>query len=62
MSVPIQANFKESDAMFLVEDWFSFTDEHSNTQYVASVEPETAPQSLRELADKLQKRETVERE
>lgn len=30
-------------------------------QYVASIDPETAPQALRELADRLERRETVKR-
>jgi hypothetical protein len=32
------------------------------TQYGATVDPETAPQALRELADRIEKRETVKRE
>lgn len=31
------------------------------TQYGATVDPETAPQALRELADRIEKRETVKR-
>ena len=31
------------------------------TQYGATVDPETAPQALRELADRLEKRQTVKR-
>lgn len=31
------------------------------TQYGASVDPETAPQALRELADRIERRETVKR-
>ena len=31
------------------------------TQYVASLDPSTTPQALRELADRLERRETVER-
>lgn len=31
------------------------------TQYGATVHPETAPQALRELADRLERRETVKR-
>ncbi len=35
--------------------------ENGISQYVASVDPETAPDSLRELADRLERRQTVER-
>lgn len=31
------------------------------TQYGATVDPETAPQALRELADRIERRETVKR-
>lgn len=31
------------------------------TQYGATIDPETAPQALRELADRLEKRQTVKR-
>lgn len=31
------------------------------TQYGATVDPETAPQALRELADRIEKRQTVKR-
>ena len=31
------------------------------SQYVASIDPETAPQALRELADRIERRETVKR-
>lgn len=31
------------------------------SQYGATVDPETAPQALRELADRLERRETVKR-
>lgn len=31
------------------------------SQYGATVDPETAPQALRELADRLEKRQTVKR-
>lgn len=32
------------------------------TQYGATVDPETAPQALRELADRIERRETVKRQ
>lgn len=31
------------------------------TQYGATIDPETAPQALRELADRIEKRQTVKR-
>lgn len=31
------------------------------SQYVASIDPETAPEALRELADRLERRQTVKR-
>lgn len=31
------------------------------TQYGATIDPETAPQALRELADRIERRETVKR-
>ena len=31
------------------------------SQYVASIDPETAPDALRELADRLERRQTVKR-
>lgn len=31
------------------------------SQYVASIDPDTAPQALRELADRLERREAVKR-
>ncbi len=31
------------------------------SQYVASIDPETAPQALRELADRIERRQTVKR-
>lgn len=31
------------------------------TQYGATVDPETAPQALRELADRIERRQTVKR-
>lgn len=37
-----------------------FQDDHI-TQYAASIDPETAPQALRELADRIEARETVKR-
>jgi len=37
-----------------------FTDQ-GITQYAASIDPETAPQALRELADRIERRETVKR-
>lgn len=35
--------------------------ENTITQYVASIDPETAPAALRELATRLEQRETVKR-
>lgn len=32
------------------------------TQYGATVDPETAPQALRELADRIERRQTVKRQ
>jgi hypothetical protein len=32
------------------------------SQYGATVDPETAPQALRELADRLERRQTVKRD
>ena len=35
--------------------------ENGISQYVASIDPETAPEALRELADRLERRQTVKR-
>lgn len=36
--------------------------DNSITQYGATIAPETAPESLRELADRLERRQTVKRD